>query len=187
MVRNNPKKQFILFLIGCAINVLLFILAKYTRMPLWLDYTGSIYITVMCGPVYAFASVFLHTALLALLIDGPTALLVAVPMLLVCVIFFVFDKNGLTSHLDGVAAAFISIIAAFISMSLITLICGALPARYAPLSYLYEAVASESGRLFAAITVASVVAFTEVLVSILLFALIWLITPRAKDNMIFKK
>ena len=187
MIRNNPKKQILLFFIGCAINVLLFILAKYTPMPLWLDYTGSLYITIMCGPLYAFLSLVLHTTFLAILIDGWTAVLIAIPWLIVCIIFYLFDKNGLCSHSDGIAATFLAIISSFISYSAIFLISPILPHRYENIAEIANTVAEGFGKFYASITLASVLTFTEILLSVLLFAFIWFITPRAKDNMIFKK
>lgn len=187
MIRNNPKKQILLFFIGCAINVLLFILTKYTPMPLWLDYTGSLYVTVMCGPLYAFLSLALHTLLLTVLIDGWTAVLVALPWLIVCIIFYLYDKRRLTSHADGIAASFLAVISTFISYSAVFLILPILPHRYENLAEIANTVADGFGKFYASITLASVLTFTEVLLSILLFALVWFITPKAKDNMIFKK
>ena len=80
-MRRSSSKQHILFLIGCAANIVLFCLSKYLHFPLWLDFTGSFYITAVCGPLPGVISFLLHITLLAVLIDGAGALWLALPML----------------------------------------------------------------------------------------------------------
>ncbi len=80
-MRRSSSKQLILFLIGCAANIVLFCLSKYLHFPLWLDFTGSFYITAVCGPLPGVISFLLHITLLAVLIDGAGALWLALPML----------------------------------------------------------------------------------------------------------
>ena len=80
-MRRSSSKQLILFLIGCAANIVLFCLSKYLHFPLWLDFTGSFLYYGGMRPLPGVISFLLHITLLAVLIDGAGALWLALPML----------------------------------------------------------------------------------------------------------
>lgn len=187
MARNSSKKQALLFIIGSAINLTLFCLSKYTVFPFWLDYTGSIYITALCGLPLGLLSLIIHTALLTALIDGWSALITVIPILLVCIIGHLFGKQPDKSLHAGLAAAFIALVSAFISHTAVLLCVSSLPKRYGSYTPLFELVANSSGKLSGAVTTASVITFTDILLTLLLFTLAWLITPKSNENIIFKK
>lgn len=187
MTRNSPKKQTLLFIIGSAINLALFCLSKYTAFPLWLDYTGTLYITALCGPMFGFLSFIIHTALLVTLIDGWTAIIAAIPILFVCFIGYLFGKEDDKSLQGGLAAAFLALVSAFVSSTAVFYCVSSLPHRYSSYTALFETVINDSGKFFGAVTIASVTTLTEVLLMLVLFAIAWLITPKSNETLIFKK
>ena len=187
MNRNSAKKQILLFIVGCLINLGMFCISKYAAFPLWLDYTGSLYISVLCGLPLGLLSIVLHTVILIVLIDGWTALLSVIPVLFLCIIGHLFGKAPDKSVQGGLAGAFIATVGSFIAGALAILCYGNLPHRYESYGEFFNVVLQSSGRFFAAVTMSSIITLTEILCTIALFGIAYTLTPKTNDNLIFKK
>lgn len=186
-MRRSSSKQLILFLIGCAANIVLFCLSKYLHFPLWLDFTGSFYITAVCGPLPGVISFLLHITLLAVLIDGAGALWLALPMLFAgAVVYAAKHFSLLGKPLYHVCTVFLSSLAASVGYFII-FISNRLPARYESYRSVINAVIESHGRFLGALLPGLAIAFAEMIPCLALFTAMYLLTPRPKSSLSFKK
>ena len=168
-------------------NLLLFCLTKYTGFPFWLDYTGTLYITALCGIAMGCASLIIHTILLWILIDGAVSLLPALPVLLVIVIIHLFIKEDSKSIIKSFAMALCSISGAFICNVLILLCCKSPVGRYGIYSNIFSSLVSDFGKFNASFYTGAAITFSEMLLCFLILSAVSLLTPRRSDNLIFRK
>jgi hypothetical protein len=186
-VRRSASKKFILFIIGCAVNIILFSLSKYLKFPLWLDFTGSFYITAVCGPLPGAVSFIIHITLLAVLIDGVGALWLALPMLFAAAVIYTAKHFFLLGKpLYHVCTVFLSSLAASVGYFVI-FIANQLPARYESYRGALNAVAESHGRLLGALLPAIAISFAEMIPCLSLFTAMYFLTPRPKSSLSFKK
>ncbi len=187
MTQNNVKKQILIFTIGSLLNLLLFCLTKYTAFPFWLDYTGTLYITALCGIVMGSVSFLIHTVLLWVLIDGAVSLLPAIPIILVMATIYLFIKDDSKSVIKNFAMALCSITIAFISNVLIFLCCKTPIGRYEVYSDIFKSLTSDFGKFYAAFCTSAAITFSELLLCFMILAVASVLTPRRSDNLTFKK
>jgi len=188
LMRNTPTKQLILFLVGSAINVALFCLSKYFGFPLWLDFAGSFYITVLCGPAYGLLSVVLHTATLAALIEGMSALWLLIPMLLAGGVIYTAGRLKLFSDpLGCVCSLFLATVGGFLGNLVIFLIRIPPTERYALYTGAFNAFIHSHGTFVGTVLGSAAISFAELIPCFLIFAGAYYLTPQQKSSLSFKK
>lgn len=188
MQRNSPAKQILFFLIGSLINIALFTLSKYTAFPLWWDYTGSFYITSACGPTLGFVSAALHTAILAILIDGPTALWMFLPAAAICGVLTLYQRAMLNGRGYSVPETVgVGTVCAWAPMFLAFICSPSLPTRYLGYNGAFEALWNTHGKFLSALILSAGVTLVEILPSMMILLLLSLITPKNRDGLSFHK
>lgn len=187
-MRNSPLKQFILFSIGSALNVALFCLSKYLGFSLWLDFTGSLYITAVCGPVLGAFSLLLHVTLITILIDGVCALWLIIPMTFACAVLYISKRFSLLKKpLSYVCGMFLTTLAAFLGYFIVFIINYMPPARYSAYADALSALIQSHGRFLGCVLSSAAIAFAELVPCLLLFTAAYFLTPRPKSSLSFKK
>lgn len=187
-MRNSPLKQFVIFTVGSALNAALFFLTKYTGFPLWLDFTGSMYITVAAGPVFGCASLLLHTLLLTLLIDGSNALWLLIPGVLCCSVLYALKQLGMFAKAPGyIGAMLITAASGTVGNFLIFAINKYPPSRYASALAALSDMKSAYGGFIGTVMLSAALAFAELVPSLILFSAAYFATPRQKRILSFKK
>lgn len=187
MSRNTPAKQLAYFTAGSLINLVLFCLSKYTAFPLWLDYTGSLYITAKAGATLGIPSVILHTLMLTFFIDGTTALWSLLPIGAVCLLIFLLDNANIMTKEHNKPYAIMSMVFAAFGGHLISFLCmPSLPTRYLSYKPAFDALWNSHGRFMAAVLLAAAIAFIEIMLSILLLILAEFVTPKSGDGLSFR-
>lgn len=179
MYRNSFLKQTVIFIIGSLINFGLFCLSKYAHFPVWADYTGSVYITALGGAPLGALSVILHTALLILLIDGWYSLWYGLCALIICAAVFYFRKAEQFDIKGVCAVGFIATLITFFAQWLKLALSGA-HGRYAW-------VADVAAGKFLCASAAAGTAFLECLMTLLVFYVLFLITPKTDEKLVFKR
>lgn len=188
-MRFSIKKQILLFIVGSILNAVLFCLTRYTglyeNMPFWVDYTGSVYISILCGPLIGGISLILHTVAISILL-GKYAFLSAIPIVLIIVVIYIFLQNDSRNFQGGMAAAFLSSIIAYISNIVIMLSFGPV-GKYQFYSESYTLLSSQSGKFAASLMTCAIFTFIEVIVCFAILVVVILLTPKREGNVIFKK
>lgn len=187
-MRNSPVKQLILFLIGSVLNVALFCLSKYLGFPLWLDFTGSLYITAVCGPFLGGFSLLLHSAVLAALIDGVCALWLIIPAVFACAVIYLSKRFELfKTPLGYVCSMFLTALSAAAGYFTIFIINFNPPARYDVYSDALSSVMRSHGVFLGTVISSIAIAFAEFIPCLALFSAAYFLTPRPKSSLSFKK
>lgn len=180
MYRNSVLKQFIIFIIGSAVNLGMFCLSKYAGFPVWADYAGSVYITAIAGPVAGGISVVLHTLLLVLLIDGSYALWLALPALCICTLIYIFRiKEIRLSFKNMCAFGCMASLLTFVSLYL-----SFIPTDVAGRRAVLAAIITDR---FTCMLAAAGVALLESCLTVAVFFIVYLLTPKNDDKLIFKR
>ena len=121
-VRLN-RRTILIFLIGSVLNIVLFVLARYAHFPLWLDFSGSIFISFTLGAVLGVVSVLLHILLTALLYSGFNALWLLPAMLCLCLLTAFFASHRFMENpFISLSAVFITIISTLFIAYIMTFI-----------------------------------------------------------------
>lgn len=186
MMHLSKKKQALIFIIGSAINLLLFCLTKYTAFPLWMDYSGTLYITAFCGPFTGAVSLVVHTLLLCLLIDKAAAILPALAIMAIMAVIWFFGQDDTKSIRKSLSVGYISVLAATFVNTIVFVCCKAPLGRYAFYGDIFKAATQSGGKFFASLLLASGL-ITEVILSLAIVGIAWLLTPKRGDNLIFRK
>lgn len=187
-MRNSPLKRLVMFSVGSALNVALFCLSKYLGFPLWLDYTGSFYITAVCGPVAGALSVILHTLLIVFLIDGVCALWLVIPAVFVSTVICATNQSGfLKTPFSYITSMFGSMLAGALGYFIIFASNYRLPSRYEEYLDAMSGVMQSYGGFLGTVYASLALAFTELIVCLLLFSAAYFLTPRPKSSLSFKK
>lgn len=187
-MRSSPVKQLISFLIGSVLNVALFCLSKYLGFPLWLDFTGSLYITAVCGPFLGGFSLLLHSAVLAALIDGTCALWLIIPAVFACAVIYLSKRFELLEiPLGYVCSVFSTALAAGVGYFMIFIINFKPPARYDVYSDILSLLIRSHGVFLDTVILSIAIAFAEFIPCLALFSAAYFLTPRQKSSLSFKK
>ncbi len=188
MAQSKALKRWAYFAIGSAINVALFCLSKYLGFPLWLDYTGSFYITIFGGPAAGGVSILLHTVLLTVLIDGQSAMWLLVPAVFAAAVVYSASKMKLLgSPIGHIVTIFAAAFAAFLGDFIIFIINVSPPKRYSMYTGAFTALYSTHGRILGTVIMALAIAFAEIISSLAIFSAAYFLTPRPKSSLSFKK
>ena len=67
---TNRKRKTIIFLIAVLQNLVFFVVSYFTKLPLWLDTTGTIYISIILGYQFGFCVGLINSLISALLFYG---------------------------------------------------------------------------------------------------------------------
>ena len=186
-MRMSRSRVIAAFFIGSAVNVVLFCLSKYLGFPLWLDYSGSLYVAALCGPMPALLSAAIHTVMLTALIDGAPALWMMLPLFLCClVLFYARMSDALATGIGKTGVVFALSAAGFLGTFLPVIIHGA-PGRFSGYAEAFSALSAVCGRFFAAIFFSGAAAFCFYMPSALIALGLYTITPKPKGGLSFKK
>ena len=187
-MRNSPTKQLVLFVTGSVINVALFCLSKYLGFPLWLDFAGSFYITAVCGPFLGILSLILHITAVTVLIDGVCALWLAIPMAMACAVIYTANRfNMLGKPLSHLCTMFVTSIAAALGYFIVFIINYLPPARYLAYESAFSAMIHSNGKFFGTVILSLAIAFSEMIPCLAVFTAAYMLTPRPKSSLSFKK
>ncbi|MBQ8605719.1 MAG: hypothetical protein IJ408_03195 [Clostridia bacterium] len=187
MTRLSAKKQILIFIIGSVLNLLLFALTHYTKFPIWLDHTGTLIISLTCGPILGIASLILHTVIVFVFVFRWSALLQMIPILAIVLIIYYFNKDEGKSFYKDLSVALCSASSAFIINTLIFLCCPAPLGRYEYYCEAFAVLTQAGSKLWASIITSGAISFIEVLLSFLILSVLMLILPKRDENLIFKK
>lgn len=187
-MRNSPLKQTVLFVVGCVVNLIFFSLSKYLSFPLWLDYTGSFYITVMCGPILGFISVLVHTLLLVILVDGAAALWLFLPAAAICAVLTMQMKAAeMRSEFSNWKIATLTTTAAWV-MNFLSFICSPnLPGRYFIYNEAFKAICNSNGKFISSLILSAGITLPETLISLALLLGMIIISPKSHNGLSFRK
>lgn len=180
LYRNSFLKQTVIFIIGSLVNFGLFCLSKYAHFPVWADYAGSVYITALSGATLGALSVILHTVLLVLLIDGWYSLWYGLCALIICAVVFYFRKTEQPFDLKHICA--IGSVSAFFNF-FIQWLKFATSGAHGRYSWVADVV---SGKFLCASASAGT-AFLECLLTLVIFYILFLITPKTDEKLVFKR
>ena len=61
---TDKKRKTIIFLIAVMQNLVFFVVSYFTKLPLWLDTTGTIYISILLGYQFGFCVGLINILLL---------------------------------------------------------------------------------------------------------------------------
>ena len=115
MLLRLNKRSTAIFIIGSILNIVLFVLARYASFPIWLDFSGSIFISFTLGPVAGAASVLLHTILTVFLYSGWYALWLLPAMLCLCLLTAYFSRQRFMENpFISLSSVFITIICSLV-------------------------------------------------------------------------
>ena len=67
---THKKRTIYIFAIASAMNLIFFLIAYYLRLPLWLDTTGTVYITLLLGFPAGFLVGLINNTILSLVFYG---------------------------------------------------------------------------------------------------------------------
>lgn len=186
-MRMSRSRIFVAFLVGSAVNALLFCLSKYLGFPLWLDYSGSLYIAALCGPVPGLLSALLHTLVLTLLIDGPCAMWMMLPLFFCCLVLFYARLADAFSNAAGKTGVLLCVTAAGFAGLFLPVIISGTPGRFEAYVGVFNALREVCGRFFSAIFISGAGAFCMFLPSALIALGLYVITPKPSAGLSFKK
>lgn len=180
MYRNSLLKQTVIFIIGSIINIGMFCLSKYAGFPFWADYAGSVYITVLAGANFGIVSILLHAMLTVLLIDKWYALWYTLAALGTCTVMFIFRKREHRLGIRNVCSgAFMSAAISFGTVWLSLLTSGAHGRRAWLAAYLPDNLA--------VCLCSAGIGLIEGALTIAVFYILFLLTPKTDDKLIFKR
>lgn len=186
-MRNTPLKTVIYFIIGTFINLAMFSLSKYAGFPLWLDFTGSLYINSKCGVGFGIASVTAHTLFLAVLIDGPAAMWLFLPYTLACIVItFCLNESQRGKALDPFKVASLTVLSAFI-MNFFAFIISSPIGRYTVYTTAFKSLSALMGRFFASFVLSGGITVAEVIPTLILLAAAFLFSPKNRGGLTFHK
>jgi membrane protein len=115
MLLRLNKRSTAIFIIGSILNIVLFVLARYASFPIWLDFSGSIFISFTLGPIAGAASVLLHAILTVFLYSGWSALWLLPTMLCLCLLTAYFSRHRFMENpFISLSAVFITIICSLV-------------------------------------------------------------------------
>lgn len=186
-MRMSRSRVIAAFLIGSAVNAVLFCLSKYLGFPLWLDYSGSLYIAALCGPLPALLSALIHTVMLTALIDGAPALWMMLPMFLCCLVLFYARLSDALATGIGKLGVLLAVTAAGFFGSFLPVVIHGAPGRYSAYADAFAALSQVCGRFFAAVFFSGAAAFCIFLPSALIALGMYVITPKPSMGLTFKK
>ena len=67
---TDKKRKTIIFLIAVMQNLVFFVVSYFTKLPLWLDTTGTIYISILLGYQFGFCVGLINSLFSALFFYG---------------------------------------------------------------------------------------------------------------------
>ena len=186
MTRKTLGQRILLFIIGTAVNLVLFCLSKYAGCPLWADFTGAFLIAAGCGPVMGVISVLLHTGLLTILIDGTAALLLAPAILAAVTLIGLSAMKGSFETPSGlIICAFASTSIASVLNFLCFLIFG-MTGRYAIYTTAYTALHESVGKLIGSLLLSVGITGAEFIFSFIILLILIMLVPKKRDGLSFK-
>ena len=181
------RRFCVIFAAGSLINIALFLLARYTPFPLWLDFSGSIYISYALGPISGGASVLLHLILCSFLLS-PAAFWLLPAMLSLCLLTAFFSRRRfMDNFLISLSAVFITIICAVLVTFLISFVFKSPIPGYTAFSTYMSSLITAYGNVTAHLYFACATKFPELALSWAAAGLCILITPRQKSKIGFKR
>ena len=155
--------------------------------PIWADYTGTMMISLICGPVLGIASLALHTLIIFIFVFRWAALLPMIPMLVTVLLIYYFNKDSNKSIYKSLSVALCSTSAAFIINTVIFLCCPVPLGKHAYYAGMFTALTEAGNKFWASVITSGAVSFLDILLSFLILSVLLLILPKRDDNLIFKK
>lgn len=128
---TNQKRIVYLFVTAVLLNLLCFIVAYFFKLPMWLDTTGTIYISMILGFPYGFVTGYINSVISSLFFYGYHSLGYYVVSMAVAIAVEKITKNGRFKVLRGLeltAAVFVS--SAIVAIILTFVVDAGVPADY---------------------------------------------------------